>query len=143
MLKPVFLTPRFYSDYANCPEIEQKPLRPYIRVQIKVNGVLWALPLLSNISHEYAVFTDRKNRCGIDLTKAVVISSPSLYIDSSSRPYLRPNEHAALKSISEYHLTHRFLRYISDYKDALLHPNARHNQSILRFSTLQYFEQYL
>ena len=143
MLKPFFLTPRFYSDFANCPEIEQKPLRPYVRVQIVVNGVLWALPLRSNISHEYAVFTDRKNRCGMDLTKAVAISSPSLYIDSSTRPYLRPNEHAALKSISEYHLTQRFLRYISDYKDAMLHPKARHNQSLLRFSTLQYFENYL
>lgn len=143
MLKLVFLTPQFYTDHAHFPEIEQKPIRPYARVQINVNGVLWALPLRSNITHGYAVFTDRANRCGIDFTKAVAVSSPAMYIDSNRRPYIRPNEHAVLKTVSEHHLVQRFLRYVSDYQDAKRHPNAQHNRMLLRFSTLQYFEDYL
>ena len=59
MLKPVFLTQNFYTDYAHCPEIEKKDTRPYVRVQIQIDGVLWAIPLRSHISHEHVSWTDK------------------------------------------------------------------------------------
>lgn len=52
MLKLVFLTKEFYAAYKNCPELEQKESRPYIRIQVSVNGVLWGIPLGSHIREE-------------------------------------------------------------------------------------------
>ena len=80
MLKLVFLTKRFYTDYATCTEIEQKETKRYVRIQIVVNGVLWEIPLRSHINHPYVIGTDKKNRCGIDFTEAVVIAEPGRYI---------------------------------------------------------------
>ena len=57
MLKYTFLTDKFYNDYKNCVEIEEKTDRPYIRIKICVDGVWWAIPMRSNIKHKYVPFT--------------------------------------------------------------------------------------
>lgn len=51
MLNVIFLTEKFYRRYKDCPEIEQKTSRPYIRVGVLIDGVLWAIPMRSNINH--------------------------------------------------------------------------------------------
>ena len=99
MLKLVFLTDQFYNAYKNCPEIEQKETRPFIRIEIFLDGVLWAIPLRSNIAHQHVIWTDRENGCGADLTKAVVIEDPEKYI-SDIKPYVRPNEFKVLKKLT-------------------------------------------
>lgn len=142
MLKLIFLTEKFYRDYSSCTEIEQKPSRPYIRVGIFVGGVLWAVPLRSHISHTYALWTDKENRCGIDFSKAVVIERPGEYI-SAAIPHMRPNEFDELKKINAYTVEQKLQHFIKVYKKAKLHPELPRNKSILKYSTLQYFEKYI
>lgn len=142
MLKTVFLTKEFYNAHADCPEIEQKETRPYIRVQVLINDVLWAIPLRSHIRHEYAIWTDKANGCGIDFTKAVVVEDPEKYI-SDKQPHIRPDEFKVLKRVDEHRVVQKMKQYIKEYQKAKLHPEILRNQQLLRFSTLQYFERYL
>jgi protein AbiQ len=142
MLKPVFLTQDFYNDYAHCSEIEKKDTRPYVRIQIQIDGVLWAIPLRSHISHEHVIWTDKENACGIDFSKAVVVSRPDAYI-SDKKVYMRPNEFAVLKRINKYDVVQKMQQYIRAYQDAKEHPDIGRNKQLLKFSTLQYFEEYL
>ena len=142
MLKTVFLSKEFYKTYNQCSEIEQKETRPYIRIQVLVDGVLWGIPLRSHIKHEYAIWTDKENGCGIDFTKAVVIEKPDKYI-SDVQPHIRPEEFKVLKKIDEYRVAQKMQQYIREYKKAKQNPKIPRNKQMLRFSTLQYFEKYL
>ena len=142
MLKIVFLTKKFFADYAACTEIRTKDMRPYICVHIVVDGILWAIPLRSHISHEHVIWTDKENGCGIDFSKAVAIIKPDEYI-SRERPYIRPNEFAALKRINKHTIVQRMQQYIKCYQDAKEHAEIPRNKQLLQFSTLQYFEEYL
>ena len=138
----VYLTSAFFSDYKNCTEIRTKEKRPYICIQIVVDGVLWAIPMRSHINHEYAIWTDKEQGCGIDLTKAVAVCKPEKYI-SSVKPYVRPNEFAVLKRTNKHTIIQKFLQYIKKYKDAKVHPEIDRNKRLIQFSTLQYFEEYI
>ena len=79
-MKYIFLTNDFYRAYRHCPEIEQKQQRPYIQVQIVIDGVIFAIPLRSNINHPHVHWTDKPNRCGVDFSKAIVVEDKK-YID--------------------------------------------------------------
>lgn len=142
MVKIVFLTEEFYETYKDCAEIEQKPTRPYIRVGVLLDGVLWAVPLRSHIKHEYVIWTDKENGCGIDFSKAVVIEKPDKYI-SSAKPYIRPAEFEVLKNINGHTIEQKLRSYIKTYKKAKQHMEIARNQMIVKFSTLQYFEEYI
>ena len=142
MLKPIFLSDSFYADYSDCPEIEQKNTRPYICVQIIIDGILWAVPLRSHIRHGYALWTNKQNCCGLDFTKAVVIASPNEYI-SSVRPRIRDDEFQVLKKTSDHLVRQKMQKYIHAYKKAKEHPTATGSKEILSYSTLQYFEEYI
>lgn len=142
MLKTVFLTKEFYLAYSNCDEIEKKETRPYIRIQIEIDGVLWGIPLRSHITHDHVIWTDKKNGCGIDFTKAVVIEKPEEYI-SSVQPHIRPDEFKVLKKIGEYQVFRKLKHYISEYKKAKAHPEIPRNRHLIQYSTLQYFEKYI
>lgn len=142
MLKLVFLTNKFYKDYAKCTEIETKETRPYIRIQVVVNGVLWGIPLRSHITHNHVLWTDKENGCGIDFTKAVVIKKPAQYI-SGVTPHIRPNEFKVLKTIDEYRVAQKLQQYIKEYKKAKQHIKVARNKNLVQCSTLQYFEEYL
>lgn len=142
MLKLVFLTPKFYTDYANCNEIEQKETRPYIRIQIVVAGVTWAIPLRSHIDHPHVIWTDKENGCGIDFSKAVVVTKPKKYI-SGTQPHIRPEEFKVLKQIDEYRVSQKMQQYIKEYKRAKQKPGVPRNKKLLQYSTLQYFEKYI
>ena len=142
MLKTVFLTDVFYRRYQNCPEIEQKFTRPYIRVEVVLDGILWAIPLRSSIKHKYAIWTDKDNGCGIDLTKAVVVEHPAEYI-SDIQPRIRENEFRVIKQLDNHFVASKLKKYILDYKKAKTHPEIKRNENLLRCSTLQYFEDYI
>ena len=143
MLKLVFLTEAFRRKHSAHTEIEQKEDRPYARVQINVNGVVWALPLRSNINHPYAIWTDKANKCGIDLSKAVVIEDPTVELDHIRTPYLRDSEFRVFKTFSEYEVVKKFHQYIRAYKKAKENSKVPRNKMLLNCSTLQYFEQYI
>lgn len=142
MLKTVFLTQDFYKAYAHCSEIEQKDTRPYVRIQIQINGILWAIPLRSHIRHNHVIWTDKDNQCGIDLSKAVVIEKPDKYI-SSTQPYIRPEEFKIIKQLDDYWVAKKFQQYIKEYNKAKKCPENPRNKQLLQCSTLQYFEQYI
>lgn len=142
MLKLVFLTKEFYVAYKDCPELEQKESRPYVRLLIVIDGVLWGIPLRSHIRHNNAIWTDKSNGCGLDLTKAVVINNPAQYI-SPVKPHIREEEFKALKQINEHFVAQKMSKYIKEYKKAKKHLEVRRNRDIVRFSTLQYFEKYI
>ncbi len=53
-----------------------------------INGVQYAIPLRSNINHPHVFWTDKNNHCGIDFSKAVIITDEK-YIDTTVTPYIR------------------------------------------------------
>lgn len=142
MLQFCFLSEKFYLDYKDCPEIEQKQKRPYIQVQVLIDGVLFGIPLRSNIKHQHVLWTDKQNRCGVDFSKTVVIADPDNYINKTENPYIRPHEFNALRG-KEFIIQQRLKKYISDYKKAKEKPDLERNKTLLQYSTLQYFEEYI
>lgn len=144
MLKTVFLSDAFYKAYpiSKYKEMEQKTDRPYVRIQVMVNGVSWGIPLRSSISHPHVIWTDEENRCGLDFSKAVVITKPAKYI-SYVKPHIRDNEFKVLKQLDEYTVSQKLKKYIKEYKKAKKAMNVKRNRELVSFSTLQYFEKYI
>lgn len=144
LLKTVFLSDAFYKAYptSKYSEIEQKTDRPYVRIQVMVNSVCWGIPLRSNISHPYVIWTDEENHCGLDFSKAVVITKPVKYI-SSVKPHIRDNEFKVLKQLDEYTVLQKLQKYIKDYKKAKRSMKVKRNRELVSYSTLQYFEKYI
>ena len=137
----VFLSEEFYNTYpaSKYPEIEQKNKRPYIQVCIEIKGIQYAIPLRSDIRHPHVLWTDKDNRCGVDFSKAAVISKDS-YIDKTTDPHLRQNEFDALRG-KDYKIKIKMEQYIEKYKKAKLDLSKPVNQNLVSYSTLQYFEK--
>ena len=137
----IFLSDKFYQDYPGekYPELEQKRNRPYIQIVIEIDGIRYAAPLRSGIKHTYAFWTDKKNHCGVDFSKAVVISDEE-YINADTVPYIRPNEFNALRG-KDYKIKTKMIKYIEKYKKAKQDLGKIANQNLVRYSTLQYFEK--
>lgn len=142
-MKYTFLSEEFYKEYPfdKYNQMEQKRNRPYAHVKLDMNGVLFAIPLRSNIGHPHAFFTNKREKCGVDYSKAVVILKDS-YIDNEHKVYLRQNEFNKLKG-KEYRIKQQFQNYIDLYKQAKEDETVKHRDKILEFSTLQYFEEYI
>lgn len=136
----VFLSEEFYNDYPadDYPEIEQKHNRPYIQVFVEIDGIQFAIPLRSDINHPFVLWTDKKNHCGVDFSKAVVIKKES-YIDNNIEPHIRQNEFDALRG-KDYKIKTKMQQYIKKYKEAKMDLSKSVNQQLVRYSTLQYFE---
>lgn len=139
----IFLSSEFYNEYPSnkYPEIEQKPDRPYVQVYVEVDGVKMAIPLRSNINHPYVLWTDKKNKCGIDFSKAVVIRKEN-YIDNDRIPYIRQKEFDALRG-KDYKIKEKMKKYIEKYEFARNHQDKEINRTLVYCSTLQYFEDEL
>ena len=136
----VFLSDEFYGAYpaSEFPEIEQKRYRPYIQVIIEIGELKFAIPLRSGINHPHVFWTDKENHCGVDFSKAVVIND-DCYIDSENEPRLRQNEFDALRG-KDYRIKVKMSAYIEKYKKARKNINDPINHTLVKFSTLQYFE---
>lgn len=137
------LSTKFYNDYpANrYPEMMLKKDRPYTQVITNVNGLRFAVPLRSDISHATDVlWTNKKEKHGLDFTKAVLILDDS-YIDND-KVYIRSAEHKHLLG-KEYLVKQKMEKCISNYKKAKEHLEEKHNQEYCKYSTLQYFEEYI
>ena len=144
-MKYIFLSQQFYTDYDSkqFPEIAHKVNRPYIMLLVQIEDVTFAVPFRSHITHKNAFITDAQNNCGIDYTKAVIITKSIYVIDSvKGQPIkIRPNEHKALLG-KKYELVKSFTKYVKDYKRAV--KNKVHTKvNAYKFSTLQYFHKEL
>ena len=137
-----YLTPGFYNDYSSCTEIEQKHYRPYVQVCVRINDYLFVVPMRSHIRHNFVLWTDKENGCGLDFSKAVIILDEKKYIDSDRKPIIRQNEFNSLKG-KERIVYNKMLSYIKRYKKAKLNRHITYNDQLCRFSTLRYFEDYL
>ncbi len=137
----VFLSKKFYNTYptSQYPEMEQKQNRPYIQVYVEIDGVQYAIPLRSDIHHPHVFWTDKENHCGVDFSKAVVVTDES-YIDFSTEPHLRQNEFNALRG-KDFKIKSKMEKYIADYKKAKKDLSNPINQTLVKYSTLQYFEK--
>lgn len=142
-MKYTFLTKKFYKDYPHTqyPQMELKDDRPYAHIHIKTYGQLFCIPLRSNINHPHAFFTNKKNKCGVDYSKAVVIDDIS-YIGNTTKVFLRNDEYKKLRG-KDYIIQKQFESYIELYKQAKIDKSVDHRDDILKFSTLQYFEKYI
>ncbi len=139
----VFLSNDFYNDYPSSlyPEIERKPLRPYIQMLAIVDNYTFAIPLRSNINHPHVFWTDKDNRCGIDFSKAVIITDEK-YIDESKTPHIRQKEFDALRG-KDFRISQRMKQYIEDYKKAKEKGDDIASVNLVNKSTLQYYENYI
>lgn len=137
-MKYVFLTQDFYNDFSACGEIEQKPNRPYACVFANIDGLDFAIPLRSNITHKYCTYTNKALGRGLDYSKAVIVSDKARYVDNSRSPHIRQEEFDALRG-KEHLVELKMRQYIRQYKRALNAPHAEHTSDLLQYSTLQYF----
>lgn len=118
-----------------------KENRPYTQVIIDLNGLKFAIPLRSGISHSSDVlWTNRQEKHGLDFTKAVLILDDD-YI-SEEHVYIRNNEHRHLLG-KEHRVKEKMEKCIGNYKKAKNELDKEHNKQYCRFSTLQYFEEYI
>lgn len=139
----VLLTSEFYKDYPNSeyPQLMAKPTRPYTHVKLDICDAHFYIPFRSNIEHPHAFFTNKREKCGIDYSKAVVINDEK-YIDNTQRAHIRENEFKKVKG-KDYKLKRGFEEYIELYKKAKNGEEIAHREDILNFSSLQYFEEYI
>ncbi|MBO4912726.1 MAG: hypothetical protein J5504_08370 [Butyrivibrio sp.] len=133
-MKLIYLTQQFYNDYACCPEILQKPNRPYACLTVKIENHLFAIPLRHHISHSFCFNTTYDY--GLDYTKAVVVDDNN-YI-AQSKVWINSTEWNVIKA-NEPKIIYEFTKYVRQYKRASRNPNNPRNMSILRYSALQYF----
>jgi protein AbiQ len=138
----VFLSAQFYAEYDKCTQIEQKANRPYIQVYIKLNGLQFAIPLRSGITHkDHVLWTNKEKGCGLDFSKAVIVLDEK-YINKEIRPHIRQDEFDSLRG-KEYIIKQNMLKHIKEYKKAKARPDIKRNAYLCAFSTMQYFEDYI
>ena len=137
-----YLTHKFYNKYKNCKEILYKPKRPYAVHLIEYNNLIFAIPIRSNITHEFSYKTIKeKNKSkGLDFTKTVIIND----LKYLSKQPVRINQEEYLKLDKNRHfIEKKMFSYLKIYKKALQKPNTNKNKNILSKSTLQYFHKEL
>lgn len=136
----VTLSKLFYSKYASCNEILMKENRPYMLMLIKINNTTFAIPFRSNIKHKFVYWTDKNNNCGLDFTKAVVITS--LDDIDKTNVQIRQNEFNAIKG-DMYKIEKKFISFLNTYKKAYHRQDIQRNKILILNSALQYFINYL
>ena len=137
-----YLTHEFYNKYKNCKEILYKPKKPYAVHLIEYNNLIFAIPIRSNITHEFSYKTIKeKNKSkGLDFTKTVIIND----LKYLSKQPVRINQEEYLKLDKNRHfIEKKMFSYLKIYKKELQKPNTNKNKNILSKSTLQYFHKEL
>lgn len=132
------LSERFYASYAHCSEILKKENRPYACLIIELDGQLFAVPFRHHINHQYAFHTI--GEAGLDYTKSVIITD-ALFL-SDDTPSIESKEFAIIKR-EENKIRYGLAKYVNQYKRAMRHRDNPRSLNILKYSTLQYFEEYL
>ena len=77
------LSEAFYTKFGQCDEILTKENRPYYVLLLELDGLTYAIPLRSHITHSYCFIADNSSNqnSGLDYSKAVVIIDTIQYID--------------------------------------------------------------
>ena len=140
------LSAAFYTQFGRCEEILTKEERPYYVLLLELNGLTYAIPLRSHITHSYCFIADSLNgkNSGLDYSKALVITDSAKYIDPAPVT-IRQHEYNVLKQ-REYLIKKQFSSYVALYKKEIC---RRQKNPLLpvsmmcRYSTLKYFHKEL
>lgn len=134
-MKMILLSEKFYEKYGNCPEIMKKESRPYACFTVRIDDILFAIPIRHHIRHPYAFMTIEDR--GLDYTKAIIIEDQT-YI--SPNPAIIDTAEWNIIKKNENEIFYGFRKYYRQYCRALKHPDNPRSEKILKYSTLQYFE---
>lgn len=146
--KICLLTDCFFEDYPHdlYKELEYKKDRPYLVLLIKIDGLTFALPFRTNISHNYCFAfkkTGKKsnNKTGIDFTKAIILNKEE-YIGKEA--FIDLLEFKEVKT-NENLIINRFISFLSKYKEIMNEPNKSiyEYERFSKYSTLKYFHKEL
>jgi hypothetical protein len=140
--QPCLLSERFYEAYPPdlYPEIESKRTRPHVMVLIQShNGTSFVIPLRSNIKHRFCFKTAENG--GLDYTKVIPIIDES-FIDMSRKAMVRQCDWPIIQS-NRKRIKAGMLKYFEQYRRAKKNARNPAYKNLIRYSTLQYFEDEL
>lgn len=140
MLKVVNLTPSFIAKTAGLKETIHDKSRPHGIVTISVNGLTFAIPLRTNMSHPYGVVLDtvvKNNKTlkrGLDFTKALIITDEATDLG----PYYSvPVSQKAVLIRQKKMIINQFQKYVGDYIHAVSNDITNTvNSGAYQYSTL-------
>ena len=140
------LTSAFYAQFAHCEEILTKDDRPYYVLVLEVDGLTYAIPLRSHLTHPFcfAAGNSAGQKSGLDYSKAVIVADKILYIDPAPVT-IRQHEFNALKQ-REFQIKQQFSSYVAAYRKEIsrrLQNPALPVSALCRYSSLKYFHKEL
>lgn len=140
MLRVVNLTPSFIAKTAGLKETIHDKSRPHGIVAISVNGLIFAIPLRTNLSHPFGVVLDtvvrdgKTLKRGLDFTKALIITDEATDIGVS---YSVPAAQKAVLIRQKKMIINQFQKYVDEYIDAVKREVRNTiNSNAYRYSTL-------
>lgn len=136
----------FYTAYPTekYSEIEYKPSRPYVVMIVEIDGNKYALPLRTNIRHNYCYKFKNTGRntqssTGIDFTKAVIVNETKFIGDSTT---IDNKEYVELMN-KFYFVIKKFKIYLEGYLKYRKYGGDEFSARKYQFTTLKYFENEL
>lgn len=139
------LSPSFLANIHLLREAEQKESRPYSMITIDINHLKYAIPLRSNIKHDYCYKTieeDSKKK-GLDFSKALIVDVG----DIGDETLINEVEYTILKENYD-HIRTQFSQYVKKYVYLMKKKTSggtlnRAEELTLRYSTLQNYHSQL
>ncbi|WP_337263615.1 MULTISPECIES: type III toxin-antitoxin system TenpIN family toxin [unclassified Serratia (in: enterobacteria)] len=140
MLKVASLTSSFIQKTAGLKETIQDKSRPHGIVTISFKGLIFAIPLRTNLNHTYGVVLDtvvrdgRKLKRGLDFTKALIINDESTDIGML---YIVPDSQKKALINKKKMIVNQFQRYVEEYVRAVSNNVINTiNSNAYKYSTL-------
>jgi len=140
------LSAAFYTQFGQNEEILNKEERPYYVLLLELDGLNYAIPLRSHITHPYCFIADNSSgqKSGLDYSKAVVINDSIQYIDPAPVT-IRQHEYNIYKQY-EYLIRKQFSSYVALYKKEVrrrLKNPALPASALCSYTSLKYFHKEL
>jgi protein AbiQ len=140
------LSAAFYANFGKCEEILNKEERPYYVLLLELDGLTYAIPLRSHITHSFcfAAVNFSGQKSGLDYSKAVVITNTAKYIDPA-QVTIRRHEYNIYKQ-REYLIKKQFSSYVASYKKEIRRRRKNPKlpvSTLCCYSSLKYFHQEL
>jgi protein AbiQ len=140
------LSAAFYTQFNHCEEILTKEERPYYVLLLELDGLTYAIPLRSHITHPYCFIADNSSgqKRGLDYSKSVVITDSAKYIDPAPVT-IRQHECNFLEQ-REHLVKKQFSSYVAQYKKEIRRRQktpALPVSALCRYASLKYFHKEL
>ena len=140
------LSTDFYREFSMYEEILTNENRPYYVLILELDGLSYAIPLRSHITHPHCFIADNSSgqNCGLDYSKAVVITDIEKYIDAQPVT-IRQHEYNVYKK-REYFIKSQFSSYVARYKKEIRRRFKNQDlplSALCQYSSLKYFHREL